>query len=247
MQPKKQNKTILIVLITIMTLVLSVVAIATAWKLRQVATVPITPNAPQSIPRAAENPSPSPTPQLVCTQGFEVAKSSCDGWCNENNDCATGTECLIAQGETQGVCRNPACTSDVDCLCPGISPTPSPTLPPNTTPSPTLTITPSPTTPPGSTPTSALTATPRPTNPPGTLVSCNGSCTEDEDCSGSNVCQNGACRNPSCTSKADCTCDSATTTTPPELPQAGSDMPTIALLSMGTIILLAGLVGLIVL
>ncbi len=243
--PTDRKKAILIVLITAMTLVLSVVAIATAWKLRQVATVPITPNAPQSIPKAVENPSPTPTPQLVCTASFDVAKSSCDAWCNEDADCETGMSCLIAPGQTTGVCRNPTCTSDVDCLCPDVSPTPSPTGQVSVTPSltPVATSTPSPT----NGPTSALTSTPRPTTPASTLVACNGSCTNDEDCSGTNVCQGGMCRNASCSAETDCTCGLNPSPTVPTLPQAGSDMPTLVLLSMGTIILLAGLVGLLVL
>ena len=230
-----------------MTLVLSAVAIATAWKLRQMATVPVAPNAPQSMPQAAENPTVTPTPQLVCSAIFEVYKSSCDGWCDDNLDCETGMSCLVAQGQTVGVCRNPSCTSDVDCLCPGATPTSTP----GATPTPAPAISPSPTNVPGTTPTigptSTITATPRPTNPPATLVACNGSCSSDENCSGTNVCQGGMCRNPSCSSETDCTCAASVAPTAPTLPQAGSDMPTIVLLSMGTIILITGLIGLLVL
>lgn len=249
MQHTDRKKIILIIAITVFTLILSVIAIATAWKLRQVATVPITPNVPQSIPQAAGSPSATPEPELVCATSFTVEKNSCDGWCNDNADCGAGMECLLAEDEEVGVCRNPACMSDVDCLCPGVSPTPSPTGTPGASPTPTLTVAPSPTNVPGTTPspTSAITSTPRPTSPPGTLVACNGSCTNDEDCSDSNVCQDGMCRNPSCSSETDCTCAAAIVPTAPVLPQAGSDMPTIVLLSMGTIILLAGLVGLLVL
>jgi hypothetical protein len=269
MQQSNRKKPILIMLITAMIFVLSAVAIATAWKLRQMATVPVAPNAPQSVPQAAENPPATPTPQLVCSASFEVSQSSCDGWCDENLDCESGMTCLIETGETIGVCRNPLCTSDVDCLCPGVSPSPTPTTVPGVSPSPTPTRvpgvspsptpttipgvspSPSPTNAPGTTPTmgptSALNPTPQPTNPPGTLVACNGSCSSDEDCSGTNVCQGGMCRNPSCTGETDCNCASAVVPTTPVLPQAGSDMPTIALLSMGTLILLAGLIGLLVL
>ena len=251
MQQPNRKKAILIILITAMTLVLSVVAIATAWKLRQVATVPITPNAPQSIPRAAENPTATPIPQLICTAAFEVAKSSCDGWCDDNLDCETGMSCLVEQGQTVGVCRNPSCSGDVDCLCPGATPTPTPTSPPGVTSTPAPSATPTPTNVPGTTPTtgptSAISATPRPTSPPGTLAACNGSCSSDEDCSGTNVCQSGMCRNPSCSGETDCTCATSIAPTAPTLPQAGSDMPTIVLLSMGTIILITGLIGLLVL
>ena len=261
MQQKDRKKAILIVLITAMTLILSVVAIATAWRLRQVATVPVTPNVPQSIPQAAENPT--PTPQLVCSVNFEVAKSSCDGWCDEDLDCESGMVCQITQGQMVGVCRNPSCVSDVDCICAGASPTPSPTGHISGTPSPTSLVTPTitptvnpsvtpassptPTSDSGPSPTGQVTSPPQPTSPPGTLVACNGSCTNDENCSGSNVCQDGMCRNPSCSSETDCTCAAAVVPTAPALPQAGSDMPTIVLLSMGTLILLAGLIGLLVL
>jgi len=261
MQQKDHKKAILIVLITGMTLILSVVAIATAWKLRQVATVPVTPNVPQSIPRAAEEPTATPTPQLVCTANLDVAKSSCDGWCDNDTDCESGMVCQISQGQLTGVCRNPACTSDVDCLCPNVTPSPSPTGQISPTPSPTSVLSPtpsptlnpsvtplySPTSGPSATPGIQSTVTPQPTNLPGTLVACNGSCSDDEDCSGTNICQDGMCRNPSCSGETDCTCASAVVPTTPTLPQAGSDMPTIVLLSMGTIILLAGLVGLLVL
>lgn len=231
----------LIIAITVFTLILSAIAIATAWKLRQVATVPITPNVPQSIPQAASSPTTTPGPELVCTTSFTVEKNSCDGWCNDNADCEAGMECLMDENEEVGVCRNPACTSDVDCLCPGATPTPTPTITPGTTPTPAPSATPTPTDVPGATPTTG------PTSPPETLVACNGSCSSDENCSGTNVCQNGMCRNPSCSSETDCTCAAAIVPTAPVLPQAGSDMPTIVLLSMGTIILLAGLVGLLVL
>lgn len=255
MQHTDRKKLILIIVITFSTLVLSVIAIATAWKLRQVATVPVAPNVPQSQPQAASAPSATPTPELVCAVTFAVAKNSCDGWCNDSSDCELGMTCLIAGTSEVGVCRNPACTSDVDCLCPGVSPSPSPsptpTRVPVASPTPTATLAPTPTNVPGTTPTtgptSALTATPQPTNPPGTLVACNGACSSDEDCAGTNVCQGGMCRNPSCTGETDCTCAIAVVPTTPVLPQAGSDMPTIALLSMGTLILLAGLIGLLVL
>ncbi len=251
MQHTDRKKIILIIAITLFTLILSAIAIATAWKLRQLATVPVTPNAPQSQPQAASVPTATPTPQLVCAVSFEVENSSCDGWCNDNSDCETGMTCLITGTNDVGVCRNPSCTSDVDCLCPGATPTPTPTSTPGATPTPAPTATPTPTNVPDTTPTtgptSAITATPRPTNPPATLVACNGSCSSDEDCSGTNVCQSGMCRNPSCSSETDCTCAASVAPTAPTLPQAGSDMPTIVLLSMGTIILITGLIGLLVL
>jgi len=44
------------------------------------------------------------------------------------------------------------------------------------------------------------------------IVSCNDTCTSDNQCSGSLKCRSGKCRNDSCVSETDCTCPTATTT-----------------------------------
>lgn len=63
---------------------------------------------------------PSPTP----TQG---EPNSCGGTCGSNYNCKAGFFCY------QGYCRNPACQTDTDCVCP----TTKPTIKPKTVSSPT--------------------------------------------------------------------------------------------------------------
>jgi len=107
---KGKQKTILLIAITLLTLVLGVIAVVTAYRLRQLATVPVAPNVPQSQPYAAT------TAEPVCTKIFTVAKSTCSGFCNSESDCSTGFTC-----SDQGVCINSACAvelQDSNCQCP---------------------------------------------------------------------------------------------------------------------------------
>lgn len=75
------------------------------------------------------------------------------------------------------------------------------------------------------------------------LVSCNNGCTDHTDCASGLVCYSGACRNPNCTNITNCTCPITTTTQEPEpeLPNAGTSLPTILGISAGVFMLIIAL------
>ena len=112
----------------------------------------------------------------------------------------------------------------------------TPTATPTATPSGTPTATPS------GTPTASPTGTP---NPSATPNACNGSCGSNFNCESNYVCYNGFCRNPSCTSDADCVCNGTSgptgTPIPPTLPQSGTEWPTILGVGIGIITILGAL------
>lgn len=97
-----------------------------------------------------------------------------------------------------------------------------------------------PTATPSETPTASPTATP---NPSATPNACNGSCGSNLNCQSSYICYQGFCRNPSCTTDADCICNGTPgpTATPPSLPQSGTDWPTILGAGVGIITILGAL------
>lgn len=112
----------------------------------------------------------------------------------------------------------------------------------------TLTVsTPTPTSTPSGTPTSTPTGTPSPTptgtpGPSATPNSCGGTCGSNFNCGPSLVCYNGFCRNPSCTSSANCVCGtSAATPAPPSLPESGTDWPTILGAGVGIFVIIGSL------
>lgn len=122
-------------------------------------------------------------------------------------------------------------------------PTTTPTVTPTVTPTTTATGSGSPT----ATPTVTATATATPTataNP-----QCNNSCTLNTDCPNGLMCYitsgntTGNCRNTSCLSESDCLCPVPTTTstTQPQLPDAGVSWPTILGTSLGAFVLLGSL------
>lgn len=113
----------------LITVVLAVVAIGTAWKLYQAGTEPVAPTAPASVPKAQEEPTATPTPEDPCVLEFSVPSV---------------TPTPTPTGEPTGT---PTPTPE-----PTATPTPGPTATP--TPGPTATPTPtSPPPPPGTTPT----------------------------------------------------------------------------------------------
>lgn len=119
----------------LITVVLAIVAIGTAWKLYQAGTEPVAPTAPASVPKAQEEPTPTlppPSPEEVCVLSFGVP---------------TGTP---TPGPTGTPTPGPSAT-----------PTPEPTGTP--TPGPTATPTPGPTGTPTPTPLPGVTLTPTPT------------------------------------------------------------------------------------
>lgn len=97
----------------LITIVLAVVALGTAWKLYQAGREPVAPTAPASVPKAQEEPTATPTPEEPCVLEFEVP---------------SGTPTPTPTGE-------PTATPT-----PGPTATPTPTSPPppsGTTPTPT--------------------------------------------------------------------------------------------------------------
>lgn len=108
----KKKKTLTLITITGITLVLGVIAVVTALRLRSIGTQPVAPTAPQSQPRAQEVPTPLP----ACFAEFIVGENACNGWCDSDSDCATGF-CLREPG-APGVCRNSACAGEESCECP---------------------------------------------------------------------------------------------------------------------------------
>lgn len=74
---------------------------------------------------ATPTPTPTPTPPPSC-----------------NNTCTVDAECPSSMDCVSGSCRNPSCSSETDCICPEVTPTPTPvkTNPPvsQSTPEPSL-------------------------------------------------------------------------------------------------------------
>ena len=171
---------------------------------------------------------PAPTPTTPTT-----SKKSCNQTCTDDSSCQSPLKCLTRG--TAKYCLNSSCPTETDCTCPG--PTPTSTV----TPTPTSSVTSTPT------PTSTVTSTPTPT--PTTVVGCDQSCTNDDNCNGDLICSSGHCRNKDCTGETDCSCPGPTSTptstptngptstptttvssqatpTPVQLPQAGFAWPT---------------------
>jgi len=97
-----------------------------------------------------------------------------------------------------------------------------------------------------STPSPTATATP---GPQATPNSCGGTCGSNFNCKSDLVCYNGLCRNPSCSSSANCVCSGTsapgTSGTPPAaapaLPESGTDWPTIVGAGFGILIIIGSL------
>lgn len=255
-------------LIIVVTLVLAGIAVFTAYRLYELRQQPVAPNVPSSMPKAQEDTTganvapnchkvytvttidrPTPTPVVV----------SCNVNCNltvtPQIRCETGLVCEpptidaedgisgISEG-VGGLCRNPDCPEETDCVCPG-NPTATPTTNPTITPTPTPTSTTRPT------------ATATPTAPPGEPNSCGGTCGSNYNCKSGFYCYNGYCRNPSCPTDTDCECSedeggpTATPTsgsnlpgsTPTEaaLPQSGTNWPTFVGAAVGVLIIMGAL------
>lgn len=122
-----------------------------------------------------------------------------------------------------------------------LTPTPTPTPTPTLTNTPTSTPTPVPTSTPTPTPEQIVYNTPTPTPEP-PPAACNTSCTLNTDCTNGLVCIGGACRNPSCTSQADCVCVVAQAQPTPKVPVSGSGTSVLgaSIIAGGLLILLLG-------
>jgi len=148
--------------IIIATLILAGVAVFTAIRLYQLRQEAVAPTAPTSKPKAQEVPiacqslaftlstgTPTPTP-AACNE-------SCNVTIHPPINCQTGLICYQTSSlvGAPGVCRNPSCAAETDCLCGTSTPIPTPTPTPTSTPTPVSTATPGPTSTPiaGATPT----------------------------------------------------------------------------------------------
>lgn len=92
-----------------------------------------------SLPEPTSTPTPTAVPievnQVapadVCALTFtvsEVTQPVCNDACNDTTlICPSNLECIYANvSDVTGLCLNPACTTEPDCVCPGSSATPSP-------------------------------------------------------------------------------------------------------------------------
>ena len=156
--------------------------------------------------------SPTPTPTATPTP-----VPQCNATCSTSSDCPSNLACYIPSGATAGNCRNTQCNTISSCLC--STPTPTPTA------TPTVTATP--------------TANPQ----------CNNSCTSNSNCPSGLMCYipsgatAGNCRNTQCLSESDCLCSTstATPTTRPSLPDAGTTWPTIFAAGFGVLVVIGSL------
>lgn len=107
---------------------------------------------------------------------------------------------------------------------------------------PTATPSGSPTASPSGTPTASPTGSPGPSATPN---ACNGTCGSNSNCQSNYVCYQGFCRNPSCTTDADCICNGtpgpSATPAAPTLPQSGTDWPTLVGAGIGIFTILGAL------
>ena len=125
MKQDKQKKYLVYTGITLVMVFLGVVAVVTAWRLRQLAQVPVAPNVPQSQPQALV-PTATPIPGLTgaeCVTSFEVGANTCRGWCDEDSDCTTGYSCYLEGDAETGVCLSTTVDckqseQDSNCECP---------------------------------------------------------------------------------------------------------------------------------
>lgn len=72
---------------------------------------------PTITPTPTVNPTPTPTTTPTETPTPTGAPNSCNGTCGSNYNCQGGYYCFIADGKTDGFCRNPACSNDSSCGC----------------------------------------------------------------------------------------------------------------------------------
>ncbi|HJY98216.1 MAG TPA: hypothetical protein VJ227_00690 [Patescibacteria group bacterium] len=68
---------------------------------------------------ATPTPSPSPTPTVTPTPTATPVAGACNAACTTNSNCAGGNVC------SSGFCRNPLCTSAVNCSCVTATATPT--------------------------------------------------------------------------------------------------------------------------
>ena len=214
--------------IILATLILAGVAVFTAIRLYQLRQQAVAPNVPSSIPRAQEVATRS-----SCSLSFTLVRPTIAPKCNvtpcsSDTQCPTNLVCYRPAPQSggpsnMGACRNPQCLTSEDCVCPTVTATPTPTVRPT-----------------GNIPTPTATTTSS-----GTPNSCNGTCGSNSNCNSGLFCYQGYCRNTSCPSETDCSCPGTVTATPtgtqPSLPDAGTSLPTILGVSLGTLLIIGAI------
>lgn len=151
---KNKFTTIIIIAVTVL---LAGIAIFTSVRLYQLRSQSVVPSQPESEPRALENEETAPplvettpttpsfgvgnntptTPTVGATCApltFTLATptptptstpaASCSQSCDTNSDCESDLIC------SSGMCRNPSCTGETDCVCPTSTPTTTATASP---------------------------------------------------------------------------------------------------------------------
>lgn len=204
------KKKFTIIGIILATIVLAVVAVLTAIKLRDMGTRPVAPSAPESKP-GATNPLPD-SPAAACRLTFLITAAptltptptkepGCDSVCQIKSECPSSLDCI------DGHCRKTACASETNCTCP-LTPTPT------TTPIPACNniCTDNKVCPSGlecingnCRNLSCITKTD--CNCPNPV--CDDSCTTNSECPSDLSCLDGHCRMTECDNETDCTCPPA--------------------------------------
>jgi uncharacterized repeat protein (TIGR01451 family) len=113
------KRTIFLIVATVLTVVLAVVAVLTSLKLQEQGAVPVTPNVPVSQPKAEEEIldiqqlSTAPICETTFTVTEDVVETlKCDSDCTVGGaPCPDGLACL------NGKCRKEACEQKEDCIC----------------------------------------------------------------------------------------------------------------------------------
>ncbi len=233
----KNKFTIIGIILT--TIVLAGIAIFTAIKLYQTRNTQITPNAPESKPKAAGES------------------------CNPNastSTCVVGEVCLpLATDPNSGSCTQTLCQTSFTISLPTATATSTSTTKATATATATATST--------STTKATATATATATSTSTTKATatatatatvtaspnpqCNNSCTSNSNCPSGLMCYiangatTGSCRNTQCLSETDCVCPVATTTatatTLPVLPEVGTKWPTILGAGFGVMVIIGSL------
>lgn len=150
---------------------------------------------PTGTPVPTPTGTPGKTPTNTPTPTATPTPAVCNSPCSVNDDCTGDNVCF------EGFCRNPVCTGESDCVCPGATATATPT--------------------PTNTPTGTPVPTSTPTPTPVTVATCNEACTVNTDCGTGLVCLDNVCRNPSCSEEADCLCEEIAVVPTPKIPVSG--------------------------
>lgn len=138
---EKLKKNWLLILITLATVCLGVIAVITAIRLNSLGTEPVSPMVPKPAPAI----EPSPTPGTPCTLNFCVPTptptrgtltptpttptvtttpqptptpiTSCYNVCSSDSDCRSGLTCQQVRGVGDKKCLTPQCETESDCVC----------------------------------------------------------------------------------------------------------------------------------